>query len=349
MTFRARADAERFRLELLAAWRERDGVPLTAHEVAEARAAWRLLAENEIVGVSLVDAVRAALPVLRKNGQMPVAELMEAFRSVKAASWRPKSEKNFRDAARRFCEAFGERPVAGLQPAELSEWLAGTYENAVTRAHVRRTLEPAFNYAVRQEVIEVSPWSKVERERLKKDSPIDILTVPEAMRLMNEAPADCKAAFALMLFAGIRPQEVERLKWDDIREGVVHVTALAAKTRQVRNVEVLPVLAAWLDAFRGEGSICPPNWKRKRQATRRAVGLESRQDVLRHSFASYHLAAFGDINATKLQLGHSARSDLLFAHYRAAVTKTAAAGFWKLFPPGYVKPETKSSRRCSAG
>ncbi len=350
--FSKRADAERFRLQLLAAWRETDGVPLSAAEIADMRAALRVLADNGISGFSLTEAVRAALPLLRQRGQMSCAELLEMFRSARAQGWRAKSESGFRFAARKFCEVFGERAVAGVLPAEIAVWLAGAAPSAASRANLRRTLEPAFNFAVRQEILERSPWDKVERERVERERGVDVLTVPEVLRLMEVAPEDCKAAFALLLFAGVRPQELERLVWGDVRDGFVHITARVAKTRQVRNVDVSDNLAAWLEMYRrdDEERICPPNWARKNKATRKAAGIADRQDVCRHSFASYHLARWGDAAETKLQLGHSARSDLLFVHYRAAVTKTAAEGFWRVYPAGGIRAAgTMSSRPHCVG
>lgn len=334
MTFRSRADAERFRLQLLAAWRESDGVPLSAAEIADMRAALRVLAENGITGVSVAAAVREAVPLLRKRGQMSCAELLELYKENKAHAWRTKTETGFRFAARKFCEAFGDRAVSGVLPSEISSWLAESAPSAASRSNLRRTLEPAFNFAVRQEILERSPWAKVERERVERVNGVDVLTVPEAARLMATAFDDCKAAFALMLFAGIRPYEVERLIWGDIRDGFIHVTARVAKTRQIRNVDVTANLAAWLERFRkeDEARICPPNWARKYKEIRRNSGIANRPDISRHSYATYYLAAYGSTDALKANMGHSRGSDTLFNHYRAAATPSEAAAYWGILP-----------------
>lgn len=333
--FRRRADAERFKLELLAAWRETDGVPLSANEISDAREAWRLLSENGIKGISLAEVVRRALPMLLRGGQMTVAELAAEYVAVRSPGWRAKTASGFRHAERKFSAVFGERALAGLESVELAEWLAGAAGSVATRANLRRTIEPMFSYAVRQGIIPSSPWERVEKERAEERSvEIDVLTVGEAARLMEVAPTDCKAAFALMLFAGVRPREVERLRWADIRDGVIHISGAIAKTRQARNVDISENLAAWLQVSRNEyrEMVCPANWKRKNQDARRAAGIAGRADVCRHSFASYHLAAHGDIDALKLQMGHSYGSNVLFVHYRAAVTRAAAAEFWKITP-----------------
>ena len=51
-----------------------------------------------------------------------------------------------------------------------------------------------------------------------------------------------------MIFAGIRPQEVERLLWENIalRDGCIILNSKHTKTGGARHVTILPVLAKWL-------------------------------------------------------------------------------------------------------
>jgi integrase len=342
--FKRRADAERYKLELLAAWREQEGIPLSSSEIADARAAWRELSKHGLNGISLFEAVKAALPILRREAQMPIETLLEEFAALRRPDWRPKSENNFKIAAEKMLSTFRGRAVGSIVAAELLEWVRTLGESPTTRHHYKRTLSPAFNYAVRQGILTANPWERVELEKVRRETKPDILTVAEAVRIMTDCPEDCKAAYALLLFAGVRPNELARLTWGDIKDGFVHIPAAASKVRQHRNIDIQPNLAAWLDLYRDftARKIIPTNWKRKDQATRATVGFANRQDVCRHSFASYHLAAFKNAENTKMQLGHSARSDTLFAHYRAAVTTADAELYFSINPP------QKSASRPSA-
>ena len=55
-------------------------------------------------------------------------------------------------------------------------------------------------------------------------------------------------------------------------------------------------------------------------------------DVLRHSFASYHLRHHrNDLNLTAQELGHTS-TKMLFQHYREAVKPDAAKAWWALMP-----------------
>lgn len=340
VSFRRRADAEVYRGKLFAAWQKQEPSPLTPNEAADASAALRALADAGIEG-SLLATIQAALPLLSRSRRVSVGELLAEFAELKAPQWRPRSAKNFRDAAKKFCASFAERDPATLTSQELTVWLNAAYSSAASRAHAMRTLNPAFSYALRQKHIVENPFSLVEKQRSLSDREIDILTPEEARRLLEVAPRDCKAAYALLLFAGVRPKELVRLKWGNVRDGFIHVTPEVAKTRSVRNVELHATLSAWLKVYRpaeadAYSPVVPADWKRKDQAARAAAGVANRPDVCRHSYASYYLAAYGSVDALKANMGHSRGSDTLFVHYRAATTPEVAARFWGILPDGEV-------------
>lgn len=333
-SFSKKADAEAYRQRVLEVWQQgAEALPLSAAQNADARRALALLGSRG-VHATLEEAVRLALPMLERERDMTVEQLLHEFMELRSAAWRPRTLQNFKRAAGSMADALGAEPLILLKAAQISRWLE-TIEGSTSRAHCRRTIEPAFNYAVRQGLISVSPWVAIERNKEKRERVIDVLKPAEAEWLLEVATEECKVCYALMLFAGVRPRELTRLKWGDIKEGFLHVSAGVAKTRSARNIELSENLKAWLEAAGAHAPkdrIVPPNWKRKDQSTRAAADIANRPDVCRHSFASYHLAAGGDENATKAAMGHTRGSDTLFIHYRAAVTRKEAAAFWGIFP-----------------
>ena len=56
-------------------------------------------------------------------------------------------------------------------------------------------------------------------------------------------------------------------------------------------------------------------------------------DIMRHSYGSYHLAKHQDAAMTALQMGHI-RTDILFNHYRELVSREDADAYWKIRPSG---------------
>ena len=334
--YHTRTEAERGRAELARAMTSEKVLHLLSNaQQADALRASELLAQHGVTS-TLTDVVETALPMLTSSGRhVTVDALCKAFAEAKAAGWSIASRRNFRNVSGLFLERFGGQVVADVTAPLLQEWLAERFESAGYQAATVRTLRPAFNYAVRQGWLDASPFERLETVRVRRREGVDIFTPEEARRIMDTVPADCKVPFAILLFAGVRPQELTRLTWGAVRDGFIHITPAVAKTGQVRNVEVEPTLAAWLATAPSraqDDSICPANWKRKYQAARAAAGVAGRQDAARHSYATYYLAKYKNADALKVNLGHSRGSDMLFVHYRAAATPAQAEAYWRILP-----------------
>ena len=112
----------------------------------------------------------------------------------------------------------------------------------------------------------------------------------------------------LMLWCGIRPGEVQRLRWKDIdpNEGVVYIDPSHSKTGGARAVPLRG--AAQLLSRQPEEkdmSIAPQNWARLWRRVRQRAGFRSwQQDALRHTFASLHLKFFHNPPQLQEEMGH---------------------------------------------
>lgn len=333
--FRTKAEAEMKRAELIAATRtESRETVLSNTQLVDARRAYERLADAG-VSMSLDKAIEIALPLLKSSGRHITVEMLLAdFAEAKASIWRGKTATNFRTVSRMFNEQFGSLMVADVTPKMLNSWLE-SFGRPAYAAGLVRSIRPAFSWAVRQGVIPDSPFSKLEPIRVPARQGIDVFTPEEAQRLMQTAPDDCKAAYAMLLFAGIRPVELTRLTWGAVRDGFIHLTPDVTKTAQVRNVEIEPNLAAWLKSTGRHAQserVCPTNWDRKNRKTRAAAGLVNRQDTARHSYATYHLAKYHNRTALEENMGHSQGSAMLMRHYRAAATPAQAEEYWAILP-----------------
>ena len=137
------------------------------------------------------------------------------------------------------------------------------------------------------------------------------------------------------LFCGLRSAELERLEWSDIHfdENLVEVPSLKSKTASRRFVAIRPNLALWLEPYRGRhGRICPPGLYERFCEDRQRAGINVwPPNAMRHSFASYSLAAFHDVKELALEMGHS-RSEVTFRHYRELVRPAEAERFWRIAP-----------------
>jgi len=90
------------------------------------------------------------------------------------------------------------------------------------------------------------------------------------------------------------------------------------------------VLAKWLAKItKGHGFIITPNFRKRFKAVRATARANWCHDILRHSYASYHLAYFEDAAALQLQMGHVDTS-MIFNNYRQRVKKSEVEKWWNL-------------------
>lgn len=133
--------------------------------------------------------------------------------------------------------------------------------------------------------------------------------------------------YALCLFAGIRPAEVGRISKDpraiDLENGVIHVSEASSKTHTSRTIVIQPNLREWLLKF-PNGTAYESNYSVR--AVRRQFALP--KDVLRHTFISNHVTAFGSFAETAIESGNT--ESIIRKHYYARVSKPDAAKFWQI-------------------
>ncbi len=170
------------------------------------------------------------------------------------------------------------------------------------------------------------------------------LALADCRRLVETAKTppfrDCLPALGLMLFAGVRPGEVARLRWADVDcgEGVLAIAPRHSKTGGARRVELCPPLRRLLRRCRPAAGcellpLCPPRWPERWRQLRVNAGFRHRwrPDVLRHSFASYHALTHRDLGALQLQLGHRDARLLLTRYLNLSrLHRAEAAPFWRL-------------------
>ena len=80
------------------------------------------------------------------------------------------------------------------------------------------------------------------------------------------------------------------------------------------------------------GPVCPDGLSKRLLKDRKHAGLQEwPSNALRHSFASYHLAHFGNPQKTSAELGHM-NAAVVFQHYRNLVRPEQAERWWKIVP-----------------
>ena len=249
---------------------------------------------------------------------------------------RPDSIRDIRCIGNRLLRTkpeFGKRNFSELSVPECEEWLNAAFHtnpNEISpqakdpkgeTAHgvsasqfnkARTMLHGLFEFALRREWCDKNPIKRIERKKVVEKE-IQPLKLSETKRLIKTAQRESPeyaVVAALLVYTGIRPREVRRLTWRDIdtEEKTITVRSQCSKTGGVRQVEIPPVLNRLLITHKSENTshICPTDWQRRWRKIRDNSGFRGRwvQDVLRHTYASFHAKHYANLPRLQLNMGH---------------------------------------------
>jgi integrase len=233
-----------------------------------------------------------------------------------------------------FAKAFDGRMVATITSSEIDHWLRSLAVAPITRNHYRRLVILAFNHAKREGYVTENP--AIATAKVKEHTTVGILTVDETAGLLESATNDVLPFIAIGAFAGLRRAEIERLDWSEVNfeSDLIEVTSAKSKTATRRLVKIEPNLREWLLPYRKHaGSVVRSDTFRKSfEQARAAAGITDwKNNALRHSFGSYHIAHLKNAAATALEMGH-VNASITFKHYRELVKPKDAALYWNLVP-----------------
>lgn len=261
-----------------------------------------------------------------------------------------------------FCEEFADKFLEHITRKELESWLDRLPFAGQTKQNYKAILRTAWSYFEQNDWITKNVATNLKSEKVIRGE-IEVLTVEETEQLLraNEHidPEVC-GLMALGLFAGMRSSAISRVEFSEINFDDKNITTPAHKTKiGKRNIlEGLPDnLWHWLkrtppSAF----DWCERKFKKRREiAYRRAGLLINAEDVkklaekgikaklklpphnaFRHSFASYHVAAFDNFPKTATIMSHTGTA-ILHQHYKAAVTKANGLRYFDIFPKESAK------------
>jgi len=292
----------------------------------------------------------------------PVKAIADAFLQSRIS--RGRSERHLATLKKflsRFCTSFGEAAASDLSATMIEQWLLSLKLSAVTVNHYRTLLHAVFAFGKGRKLCPENPIEQIERMTVKLGK-VGILTIEQLQLLLLVAEDDVRASIAIGAFAGLRPEEISRITWEniDLEERLIDVGAEKSKTAQQRYVKILPNLGEWLQPLIGKGAIQKENFRRRFDDTRYQAGFAVRgnkneltadekkmleewpHDALRHSFASYHLAKFENAHELALQLGHESTS-LIFSNYRHRVKQKEAARYFDILPLSLFIEKTLSA------
>ena len=356
-TFATRTEAEEFELSNKAEKKMPSELQIDGVERGDVAKIKKLCAEY---GLSLHDAVPMFQKFL-KDSQRPTLLFPDAqtkfLAFLEAKKVRPRTYGFYENHTKRFlkwCNACGF-----YEASHFSAESAQMYMDAVrSKPQAKRALRAFWSFLCDSGYAAENVFKKVKIPKILGDkAEIQIMTPKETEANINAIRPEFKPLYALMAFAGIRPEELiydksdknaksDCFKFSDIdfeRKRII-VRASVAKTRETRIITGLANIWPWLEPIKGWKTIYPSEMTMLRPVGKRTTTknvyqqwIQSKktlpypipQDALRHSFASYAYHVFGVEKAVEI-LGHDYKVYKKF--YKAVATEEDSKAYFSIVP-----------------
>lgn len=250
----------------------------------------------------------------------------------------------------------GKQRLSDLEAKDLAGWVEGLVNPSTgapmrpyTRLHHFWTASRFFDSCVKQRWADHNPMATLKPPDREQEE-IYVMPVPDARKLFRTAAGSIACGrLALEAFAGLRYTSAARIVKDDINfteRGIV-MPGRKHKSGRRHYVEGYPAnLWAWLKVAPDQcWSLTQRQYLLEKGRIFREAGLKperieteaDRQEidrlhnVLRHSFASYHVALEGDATRTAHLLTHRNQA-MLYQHYRGRATRADAQAYFTIVP-----------------
>jgi site-specific recombinase XerD len=287
-----------------------------------------------------------------RGGQMTVEDAVRRFHETRAGRRVAQDSKSHLELhLRRFVAFAGSKRLADVSADLIRQWLdAMQEEQPPAWLEHRRKWNPFEPYTLKHHLTSVQllfarakleRWCEHDPAALIEDPEWDpgeicILTVDEARALFSaNRTRPAVGRLALEAFAGTRYSFASRIHREDIltdEKGIVF-PGKKHKERARNYVDGYPDnLWLWLAAT---PAACWDLTERdyldaKAEAFDRA-GVKNPGNVLRHSFATYHLALHKNHNVTATLLTHR-NTQTIYRHYKGRASAAAGKAYFEIVP-----------------
>ena len=301
-------------------------------------------------GSTMEEAIRYFLKhQSRRAASREFCEVFAEFKAAKA-NRRARTKHDYDHVLGKLTPHFGGKLLCDITARDIDAAIGKECPGEHGRRKFMAVLKAVFNWSIRRDYVEKNPIHKLDPVELRPTQK-PILSNTEAAQLLAHCTDELLPYYLFDLFCGIRPKELQRLEWThvDLEERHIYVQGSASKTWEHRYVDIPENLFEWL-AIHGRdrcGRICPGDFAQKHRANYKRAGLkEWKQDVMRHTFASNHLAHFGDLDGLLQAMGHRSSPQTLCRYYHKARTKAQAAAFWSITPDCRVNTLQEIDASC---
>jgi site-specific recombinase XerD len=318
-----------------------------ATEAADILAPWK---------VSLLEAARMVADIYKARAASHTLTTACDAWLLACESLRPRTLDGYTQTAAKLKTALGDKILATITAGEIQAAVCPLGSSgAWVEGHLRNA-KAFWRWSAKKGWCNADVFNGVEKPKGGRDTgEIEILTVDQASNLLAVAAEhypQAVASYALQLFAGIRTEEIKRMEAHHVTADGIELAADITKKGRRRHITPSDTLAAWLKAYPFQPC---ENWRETDKACRRLAGwaVESRllkepepatlgawpQNALRHSHASYSVAAGVPLESLLFEFGHAGNPTLLRQHYVGRASKKDALAYFAIVPKGKAKPK----------
>ena len=319
--------------------------------------------DAEMLFAQIPESVRVA-PLARyvgvKGSERNIEAALDEFLAAKrtTARRRARTVQNLRIRIRQCIGATGMRRAVEFDQERIEDFLSRPDVVRRTVRNDRAALHNFGTWLVRQHYLTENPVARIEPTR-PEWTPPSIMRPEDAERLMLAALGDeltrgkTTGWWAVCLFGGLRPEaeapylmpELVDLDNPDLRLREMKVVRSKLAEAPARSVPISDNLAAWLRLCRARGWWIEPPSRKAFSRIRKTAGVLDAWaiDIMRHSFATYWLAAdLGNRSELADVMGNS--PNVIRQRYENVAARRKGDGpkFWAIVPPGPEVVEEKA-------
>ena len=267
------------------------------------------------------------------HGNILLADYLNIYEREKGSVWRSEDCAKGFNAMRIHLESYRSTNIAMSQIDKaycrgFIEYLAkGRSKNGAPLSKRTQQLYWAqftavINSAVRKDILEASPISKLSKDEKKPitgEGKARAFLDFDELRILSNTPCSndtVKRAFLFACFCGLRISDIIKLKWGDIRksEGKAYIDLTMTKTQHSLHLPINSNAEQWLPERDGAKSdemvfdlpqIATINYHIRKWAKSANISKGVCFHVSRHTFATALLTMGADIYTTSKLLGHT--------------------------------------------
>ncbi len=211
-----------------------------------------------------------------------------------------------------------------------------------TRNNVTSYIKSFMSWCVKKKMIDANPLADVEGKKLEYEEP-EYSSVEDVRRLFELLQANgdkAMAAYAaLSFFCGMRAAEIQRVAADEKAIMLDDDTVRVAKPKGYlqgiapRVFRLTPNAKAWLEWADAANSLRGRNIAKLRERMHKLMkeaGIPFPQNTGRHSFITYHVAAYNEPERTAGLCGNSVK--MIRDHYMGLATARDGDAYFEIMP-----------------